>query len=183
MDEEATHPSPHDALFKRVFGDVERGGALLRSLLPEALTRAVDWSTLELRPSESVGPELRGLSSDLVFSGRMADRWVLFHVLVEHQSTPDPRMPYRVAEYLVRLWHSHGEVVDGQPAGRGGAEGPGTACLRHPCHLGVEERLRSRLRLDRGGPLGALRPGRRGRRRGPGVGEPHWLYWIHQPPG
>lgn len=114
MDEEATHPSPHDALFKRVFGDVERGGALLRSILPEALTRAVDWSTLELRPSESVGPELRGLSSDLVFSGRMANRWVLFHVLVEHQSTPDPRMPYRVAEYLVRLWHSHGEVVDGR---------------------------------------------------------------------
>ena len=104
MDEEATHPSPHDALFKRVFGDVERGGALLRSILPEALTRAVDWSTLELRPSESVGPELRGLSSDLVFSARADGHAVHFHVLMEHQSTADPRMPFRITEYVVRLW-------------------------------------------------------------------------------
>ena len=108
------HPSPHDALFKRVFGDVERGGALLRSVLPEDLAAAVDWSSLELRPGETVGAALRGLASDLVFSGSVDGQDVRFYLLLEHQSTPDPRMPLRMADYALRLWHPQGQPVDGR---------------------------------------------------------------------
>lgn len=114
MSDEATHPSPHDALFKRVFADVARGGALLRALLPSELAAAVEWSTLELRPGESVGADLRGLASDLVFSARADGHAVHFHVLVEHQSTADPRMPFRIAEYVVRLWQGQSQPVDGR---------------------------------------------------------------------
>ncbi|MEC7523084.1 MAG: Rpn family recombination-promoting nuclease/putative transposase, partial [Myxococcota bacterium] len=108
------HPSPHDALFKRVFGDVERGGALLRSILPEDLAAVVDWSSLELRSGETVGAALRGLASDLVFSGSVDGQDVRFYLLLEHQSTPDPRMPLRMADYALRLWHPQGQPVDGR---------------------------------------------------------------------
>ena len=108
------HASPHDALFKRVFGDLERGGALLRSSLPAELARLIAWDSLERGPAESVGLKLRGLASDLVFAAEVGGRRSFLCLLVEHQSRPDPRMPRRIAEYVMRLWERHGEVTEGR---------------------------------------------------------------------
>ncbi|MGF1468077.1 MAG: Rpn family recombination-promoting nuclease/putative transposase, partial [Sandaracinaceae bacterium] len=58
--------TPHDALFERVFSDIEQGGALLRQLLPPDLVAAVDWPSLRPVPTSLVPPELRELES--VFS-------------------------------------------------------------------------------------------------------------------
>jgi len=113
-DETLAHPTPHDALFKRVFGDLERGGALLRSSLPVELSRVIAWDRLERVPTESVGAALRGLSSDLVFSAEIGGRRSYICVLVEHQSTPDPQMPRRVVDYVARIWERHAAPVDGR---------------------------------------------------------------------
>ena len=55
--------SPHDALFKYVFSQPEHAASALRSLLPEALSQRLDWSSLELQPASFVGEqELRSRS-------------------------------------------------------------------------------------------------------------------------
>jgi len=116
MSGDPLHPSPHDALFKRVFGELERGGAMLRAALPAELARSIRWESLRLLPGETVGAELRGLSSDLVFAAKLGDREALVYVLIEHQSTPDPRMPFRILEYVTRLWERHSQPVEGRLA-------------------------------------------------------------------
>jgi predicted transposase/invertase (TIGR01784 family) len=98
-------PSPHDALFKAIAGQIEHARALLRSLLPPAVAEALDWQTLALCPGSFVDPVLRGRHADLLFSltwhgGEAA----LVYVLFEHQSTSDELMPFRLLRYLVRIW-------------------------------------------------------------------------------
>ncbi len=45
--------------------------------------------------------------TDLLFTALFADRPALVYVLFEHQSTVDPRMPFRLLRYMIRIWEAH----------------------------------------------------------------------------
>lgn len=107
---EAKHSTPHDSLFKRAFSDAQSGGGLLRALLPAALADRVDWSSLKLRSGTFKDRDLAGLESDLIFSADIHGREALFYFLVEHQSSVDSTMAWRVWRYLTRIWEWY---VDG----------------------------------------------------------------------
>jgi hypothetical protein len=112
MMDDSSHPTPHDALFKRVFGELEHSAALVRSVLPDELAARVDWTRIELRSGGYVDADLQGLASDLVFSAWVGEAPALFYLLVEHQSSADPTMPWRMWRYVTRLWERHAETVD-----------------------------------------------------------------------
>ena len=101
--------SPHDALFKSTFSQLEHARPLLRAAVPPALAKAVRWSTLALRPGSFVDDALRDRHSDLLFSARLRDRQLLLYVLFEHQSTVDRWMPLRLLQYMVGIWQRHRE--------------------------------------------------------------------------
>lgn len=48
--------------------------------------------------------DLAGLESDLVFSADIEGREALFYFLVEHQSSVDPAMAWRLWRYVTRIW-------------------------------------------------------------------------------
>ena len=100
-------PTPHDALFKSTFSQPEHAASLLKSVVPKQLLRRLDLSTLERVPGSFVGPALKERHTDLLFKGRLQGREVLLYVLLEHQSTVDRMMPFRVLAYLVRIWDSY----------------------------------------------------------------------------
>jgi predicted transposase YdaD len=97
--------SPHDALFKAVFGQPEHARGALRSVVPPAVAEALDWPTLAPCAGNFVDPVLRERYTDVLFSvtWRGAGE-ALVYVLFEHQSTSDPRMAFRLLRYLVRIW-------------------------------------------------------------------------------
>lgn len=96
--------TPHDALFKFVFRDREHAEGILRTALPDAVASAVDWTTLELCPGASVDEELSQRSTDLLFRAFVRGREARVLVLFEHQSQSDPWMPFRLLEYILRIW-------------------------------------------------------------------------------
>ncbi len=102
-----SHPSPHDSLFKLAFADAASGGALLRALLPSPLVTRVDWSTLTLRSGTFKDRDLAGLESDLLLSAQVDGREALFYFLVEHQSSVDPTMAFRIWRYVTRVWETY----------------------------------------------------------------------------
>jgi len=64
----------------------------------------VDWETLRQEPGSVVDPELRETESDLLFSARLrTGRPLLLYVLLEHQSSVDRWMAWRMLRYVVRL--------------------------------------------------------------------------------
>ena len=105
----------HDALFKRVFAIPENAAGMLRSVLPAELVAALDLSRLELLSGESITDKLDEQRADLLFRAPLRDPgedgveeyvYLPLHLLVEHQSTPPPRMPLRALRYVLPVWQS-----------------------------------------------------------------------------
>jgi predicted transposase YdaD len=96
--------TPHDALFKWTFSDPARAREELASVLPAALTLAIDWSTLSLRSPQHQDDGLGQSESDLVFAVEARGVPLRLVLLFEHQSSVDRRMPLRLLQYMVRIW-------------------------------------------------------------------------------
>jgi predicted transposase/invertase (TIGR01784 family) len=94
--------NPHDALFKYVFSQPEHAASELRSVLPAEVAGRLDWSSLELQPASFVDERLSGRQADLLFTVRYEERPAYVYVLLEHQSTCDPLMAFRLLRYLER---------------------------------------------------------------------------------
>jgi predicted transposase/invertase (TIGR01784 family) len=97
--------SPHDALFKAVFGQPEHARGALAAALPAAVADALDWPSLVPCPGTFIDPALNGRHADLLYSVAWRDGGeALVYLLFEHQSTSDDRMAFRLLRYLVRIW-------------------------------------------------------------------------------
>lgn len=96
--------SPHDALFKAAFSDVDEVTPLLRAVLPTQLAEAIDWGSLKLEPGTFVDDALKARVTDLLFVCRVGRRRAFLYLLVEHQSRSDRWMAFRVLRYVVKIW-------------------------------------------------------------------------------
>lgn len=99
----------HDALFKKFFTVPENAAGELRSVLPPRLVGELDLSRLEVMPGTFVSRELRLRHTDLLVRvpfrrPRGGHTHAYIYVVLEHQSKVDPEMPYRMLEYMVRIW-------------------------------------------------------------------------------
>lgn len=111
----ALTPTPHDAVFKIVFSDPKEAAGLLRAVLPREIVRAADWSTLRLVSSAAPDRRLVERRTDLVFSLEIEGRPLAIVLIFEHQSTPDPWMPWRFLGYVVGQWETHRRVKPRAP--------------------------------------------------------------------
>jgi predicted transposase YdaD len=98
-------PNPHDRLVKKVFSDLVHARAFLQGALPAALVDQIDLPTLRQAPADLLDELLDERHGDLLFEVELRSGGGLFlHVILEHQSTVDPQMPWRLLRYMVRIW-------------------------------------------------------------------------------
>src|SRR5690606_23232998 len=110
----------HDALFRATFGRREHALGLLQHWVPADLKDAIDWDSLELVDPSGFDRDLGPHYSDLVYSvelrypppglvppGHPASlsvqgrpRKLLFLMVIEHQSTPDRFIVWRLLDYI-----------------------------------------------------------------------------------
>lgn len=102
----SSHPTPHDAVFRRVFGDPANTASALRAVLPAGLGDHLDLDQMVRVPGSFVDSTLRWRHSDLLFTAAYNGREALVYVLIEHQSRTDSLMPFRMLRYVVRIWDS-----------------------------------------------------------------------------
>ncbi|WNG61797.1 Rpn family recombination-promoting nuclease/putative transposase [Archangium gephyra] len=94
---------PHDLFVRYTFGHPERAAAELRAALPSHVSAQVDWDSLRPESGSVVDPELRKTETDLLFSARLrTGQSLLLYVLLEHQSSVDRWMAWRMLRYVVR---------------------------------------------------------------------------------
>lgn len=99
--------TPHDALFKAIFGMAVHASALLRAALPPSLADWIDWDALEMVSGSVVDELLVQRHGDLLFRVRTGDgSELLLLLMVEHQSRSEPRMPLRFLGYGTRAWET-----------------------------------------------------------------------------
>lgn len=100
----SSQSSPHDAVFRRVLGESANAASQLRAVLPDALVGRLELDQLARVSGSFVDASLRWRHSDLLFTVPLAGREALVYVLVEHQSSEDPLMAFRMLRYVVRVW-------------------------------------------------------------------------------
>src|SRR5690606_26732239 len=99
-------PGPHDSLVKALFANTEDAASALASALPREIAELIDWSSLAHAKLSLVDQKLRERHSDVGFTARLNGYEIVLYVLVEHQSTHDARMPFRMLRYVVQIWEA-----------------------------------------------------------------------------
>lgn len=98
-------PTPHDALFRGIFGQAEHAAAELAAALPRQLLAELDLATLRALPSTFVDAALAERHADLLFEVALRrGGGALVYLLMEHQSASDAWMPLRLISYQLRIW-------------------------------------------------------------------------------
>jgi len=96
--------TPHDAVFRRILGAPSNAASQLRATLPPALVARLDLDRLTPVPGSLVDATLRWRHTDLLFTAPLDGRQAFVYVIIEHQSSNDPLMAFRMLRYVVRIW-------------------------------------------------------------------------------
>lgn len=109
MSDDARPRTCHDALVHNVFSRREAFATELRHVLPRDAVPSFDFSSLRPAPTKHTNEKLRELRSDLhyVIDFVDGDDRAPIHLLVEHLSAPEVRMPRRAHGYVGGIWDAY----------------------------------------------------------------------------
>jgi hypothetical protein len=111
-DDDQPLKTPHDALFRAVFERPEAVRGELLAVLPPALREVMDLESIEPLPGRYADEAFRGLESDALFRVKVRGQPTLVYVLLEHQSSVDQLMPWRLLRYMTAIW---ARLLDEEP--------------------------------------------------------------------
>ncbi|MGD8203079.1 Rpn family recombination-promoting nuclease/putative transposase [Pantoea sp. FN0305] len=103
-------PTPHDATFRQFLSQPEIARDFMELHLPPALRAICNLSTLKLESGSFVESDLRQYFSDVLYSLQTSAGDGYIHVLIEHQSSPDKHMAFRLLRYAVAAMQRHIEA-------------------------------------------------------------------------
>lgn len=97
--------TPHDAFFKQFLMHPDTARDFLDIHPPAEIRGICDLDTLRLESSHSVEESLKEQYSDVLYSVKMQGTSGYIHVLIEHQSTADKKMAFRMMRYAIAAMH------------------------------------------------------------------------------
>ncbi|MFD3232236.1 MULTISPECIES: Rpn family recombination-promoting nuclease/putative transposase [Rahnella] len=102
-----TTPTLHDAVFKQFLTHPETARDFLDIHLPPALRKLCDLNTLQLASGSFIEDDLRPYYSDVLYSLKAGNGEGYIYCLIEHQSTPDKHMAFRLMRYAIAAMQRH----------------------------------------------------------------------------
>ena len=99
--------SHHDALFKKFLSDINVARDFFEIHLPPSLRELCNFTTLSLCSGSFVEPNLRNHCSDILYSVRTSRGRGYIYCLVEHQSSPQKLMAFRLMRYSLAAMQQH----------------------------------------------------------------------------
>ncbi|QMV54228.1 Rpn family recombination-promoting nuclease/putative transposase [Ewingella americana] len=102
-----TTPTLHDAVFKQFLTHPETARDFLDIHLPPTLRKLCDLNTLQLASGSFIEDDLRPYYSDVLYSLKAGNGDGYVYCLIEHQSTPDKHMAFRLMRYAIAAMQRH----------------------------------------------------------------------------
>ena len=99
--------TPHDAIFKTFLRHPATARDFLKLHLPASLQSLCDLKTLKLESGSFIEEQLRAYYSDIVWSLKTREGDGYIYVVIEHQSTPDAHMAFRLMRYAIAAMQQH----------------------------------------------------------------------------
>lgn len=99
--------SPHDRFTRAMMTNKKVIREFFDLHLPEKIKKMVDFSTLEPQKESFIDDKLRLNIADLLYQVKIEGQDSYFYVLLEHQSSSDKLMPYRLIKYMIGIIDHH----------------------------------------------------------------------------
>ena len=80
---------------------------MIQSHLSPELVKRIDINFVKLTNKRFVTEDLKQMHSDVVYQCNIDNKQGYIYYQIEHQSTPDPKLPLRVLEYNIQLLKQH----------------------------------------------------------------------------
>ena len=103
-------PTPHDSVFKAFLTDPDTARDFLTIHLPPALLAVCDLDTLQLSSGSFIEEHLRPYFSDVLYALKTQHGDGYVYTLIEHQSSPDKNMAFRMMRYAIAAMQQHLEA-------------------------------------------------------------------------
>jgi predicted transposase/invertase (TIGR01784 family) len=97
----------HDKYFKSAMSCHQVAREFFESYLPAEVLKQVDLSRLNQKKESYIDTHLKNLMSDILYQVDFDGKPGFLYILVEHQSTPQRLMPFRVLRYMCRIMGDH----------------------------------------------------------------------------
>lgn len=94
---------PHDLLFHDAMSNIAIATSFFMTHLPADIQQHIDLSTLRLCDGKHVSPQREASHTDILYEVKINGVGGYLSLHVEHQSTADPLMPFRMLRYLCRI--------------------------------------------------------------------------------
>ncbi|MCW2474434.1 Rpn family recombination-promoting nuclease/putative transposase [Candidatus Symbiopectobacterium sp. NZEC151] len=101
MKKSSNTPTPHDATFKQFLTNSDTARDFMQLHLPGELRELCDLTTLKLESGSFIEDDLRAYFSDVLYSVKTRVGEGYIHVLIEHQSSADKHMAFRLMRYAI----------------------------------------------------------------------------------
>jgi predicted transposase/invertase (TIGR01784 family) len=99
--------APHDALFKKFLCHLPVARQFLEIHLPTEIQQHCDLDSLQLVPTTFIERDLSAFYSDVLFSMKTECGAGYIYTLIEHQSSPDKHMSFRMLRYSIAAMQRH----------------------------------------------------------------------------
>ena len=97
----------HDGFFRSSFTDKKLVESFAKENLPEAVTRYLDFSTLEKQEDTFVDPKLSRCLSDVLYWIKFQEKPAYLYFLFEHKSW-EPNFPHiQLLKNMTHIWETH----------------------------------------------------------------------------
>lgn len=99
--------NPHDKLFRASMQYPEVARDFLDAHLPPDIKNKIDLKSIAACPNTFIDEELKLTQSDVLLKSNIEGKEGYIYILAEHQSKPDPLMPFRLLKYMIKIWDYH----------------------------------------------------------------------------
>ena len=97
----------HDGLFKKAMENPIVAKEFFETHLPEDIRALINTNSLKLEKDSFIEQNLQNSFSDVLFSVQFDNKDSYIYILLEHQSSPDPLMTFRILKYMTSICSRH----------------------------------------------------------------------------
>ncbi|WP_334472466.1 Rpn family recombination-promoting nuclease/putative transposase [Arsenophonus sp. PmNCSU2021_1] len=103
-------PTPHDSVFKQFLSEKETAKDFFDIWLPDEIKSLCDLDSLKVESGSFIDSEMKNYQSDILYSVSTTKGSGYIYVLIEHQSTPDKLIAWRLMRYCMAAMQKHLEA-------------------------------------------------------------------------
>ncbi|HGJ5854332.1 Rpn family recombination-promoting nuclease/putative transposase [Arsenophonus nasoniae] len=100
-------PTPHDAVFKQFLSEKETAKDFFDIWLPDEIKALCDLDSLKVESGSFIDADMKNYQSDILYSVNTKKGNGYIYVLIEHQSTPDKLIAWRLMRYSLAAMYKH----------------------------------------------------------------------------